>query len=210
MESPLCPPDGTCLIETFGYAPGQPVRRQELHLDRMARSAVALGYPFDRERARKMMDTVAADHPLRCRMTLAADGALELTHAPLPPNPAEWRVALSGVRLQSGDPWLGHKTTQRAVYDAARAAMPDGVDEVILLNERGELCEGSITNLFVTQGGQRLTPPLSCGLLPGVLRAELLAQGQAQEKVLSPEDLARASRIEMGNSLRGLIPAQIA
>ncbi|MGB8622576.1 MAG: aminotransferase class IV, partial [Paracoccaceae bacterium] len=106
--------------------------------------------------------------------------------------------------------WLGVKTTRRALYDAARAALPDGLDELLYLNQRGEVCEGTITNIFFETGQGLLTPPLSCGLLPGVLRAELLAQGRAREAVLRPADLGTARAVFVGNSLRGLIRAEIA
>ncbi|WP_424990839.1 aminotransferase class IV family protein [Fluviibacterium sp. S390] len=209
MESPFRPDLDVNLIETFRWEPDEGVRRQAAHLDRLAGSAAVLGFAFDRAAASARLAGIAGDGPLRCRLSLAQDGALDLTTVPLPPTPPEWRVALSDVRLPSGDPLLRHKTTRRDLYDAARAAMPAGMDEVILCNERGEMCEGAITNLFVTLDGVRLTPPLACGLLPGVLRAEMLAQGTAREAVLTPKDLTHATRIEMGNSLRGLIPARL-
>jgi 4-amino-4-deoxychorismate lyase len=104
---------------------------------------------------------------------------------------------------------LQHKTTRRVVYDTARASLPDGIDELLFLNEREELCEGTITNLFIEMpDGRRLTPPVSCGLLPGILREQLLEEGWA-EAVLTMNDLKSAKAIFMGNSLRGLIPAKL-
>ncbi|SDE84357.1 aminotransferase class IV family protein [Limimaricola pyoseonensis] len=194
------------IIETLGAHPGEGARRLAAHLDRMAGTAAELGYPFDRDRAEALLD-LSPEHPLRCRLTLDADGAFELTTAPLAPNPDEWRVAIHPQRLDPDDPWLGRKTTHRALYDAARAALPEGVDEWLFLNRRGALCEGTITNLFVEKGEARLTPALSCGLLPGVLRAELLVQGW-REAALAVEDLDGA-RLWLGNSLRGLIPARL-
>ena len=78
---------------------------------------------------------------------------------------------------------------------------------MIFLNERDEVCEGARTNIFVERDGALLTPPLECGLLPGVLRAHLLAQGRAREKILRLADLAEDFLI--GNSLRGLLRAQL-
>jgi len=103
-----------------------------------------------------------------------------------------------------------HKTTNRAFYDQPRqqAHAAHGVDEVLFRNERGELTEGSITNLFVARDGMLLTPPLSSGLLPGTLRAELLATGKATEQVLTLADLETAEAIWLGNSVRGLIRAE--
>ncbi|MEQ9261500.1 MAG: aminotransferase class IV, partial [Roseovarius sp.] len=85
------------------------------------------------------------------------------------------------------------------------AALPEGCDELLFLNDRGELCEGTITNLFVDLGEGLLTPPLASGALPGILREDLIAREQAREAVLRPADLAAAQAVWLGNALRGLI-----
>jgi 4-amino-4-deoxychorismate lyase len=113
-----------------------------------------------------------------------------------------WRLGLAGVRLTSSDPWLQVKSTRRAAYEAGRAAMGAGLDEVIFANERGEVCDGSITTLFFDRGAGMRTPPLACGVLPGVFRAEM---GCAEE-VLRVEELGQV-RLWVGNSLRGLSEA---
>ncbi|RUX19378.1 hypothetical protein EOA23_30680, partial [Mesorhizobium sp. M2A.F.Ca.ET.042.01.1.1] len=88
--------------------------------------------------------------------------------------------------------------------------LPTRADEVILANERGEICEGTITNLFTDFGnGPLATPRLDCGLLPGILRGELLDEGRAVEAIYSFDDLKAAKAIFVGNSLRGLIPARL-
>lgn len=216
MESPVRPRDALQndpafrLIETLGWHPGEGFRHLPLHLARMERSASAFGIPFDPEQGRVMLAEAAGDAPLRCRLTLDADGQLDLTTAPLGRTPAEWRLGIADTRLEAGDLWLQHKTTRRALYDEARANLPDGMDELLFLNEREELCEGTITNLFVTcVDGQVVTPPLSCGLLPGILRQVMLESGQCVEAVLSLDDLQNAQALHMGNSLRGLIPARL-
>ncbi|WP_037308436.1 aminotransferase class IV family protein [Ruegeria halocynthiae] len=213
MESPLCPPDDPDfrVIETLAFRPGQGLVRRDRHLARMARSAAALGLPFDTGQAVAALEGVAGPSPLRCRLTLAADGQVDVTTGPLAENPPVWRVAIAQTRLTASDVWLRHKTTQRAVYDQARAALPDGIDEVLFLNHRNELCEGTITNLFLDMpDGPRLTPALSCGLLPGVLREERLENKQVAESVLSLTDLKNAEKLYVGNSLRGLIRAELA
>jgi para-aminobenzoate synthetase/4-amino-4-deoxychorismate lyase len=105
--------------------------------------------------------------------------------------------------------WLAHKTTNRDFYDLPRqeAQQRLAVDEVVFLNERDELAEGSITNLFIEKNGRLYTPALSSGLLPGTLRAELIATGRAEEAVLRLADLETADALYLGNSVRGLIRA---
>jgi para-aminobenzoate synthetase/4-amino-4-deoxychorismate lyase len=89
----------------------------------------------------------------------------------------------------------------------SRRVARKGIDEVLFLNERGELTEGSRTNLFVRRDGTLVTPPVSCGLLPGILRGKLIESGECVEDVLYPRDLETAGEIFLGNSLRGLMPA---
>ncbi len=84
-----------------------------------------------------------------------------------------------------------------------------GTDEVVFLNERSELCEGARSTIFVARGGRLLSPQLSSGLLPGTLRAELLATDKAEEAVLTPADLMGEEVWFMGNSVRGLVRTRL-
>jgi 4-amino-4-deoxychorismate lyase len=186
---------GLKLIETMHWD-GAGVPRWPLHRNRLQRSAVMLGWGCPK------VVPAGPDHPARLRLTLDASGSAEWSATQLPPTRATWRIGLANGRLQSDDPWLQLKSTRRAAYDQARAAMPDGLDEVIFLNERGEVCDGTITSVFFDRGQGMRTPPLSSGLLPGVLRAELAPP----EEILLAEDLPRV-RLWVGNALRGLIPA---
>jgi 4-amino-4-deoxychorismate lyase len=207
VESPVRGPlpDDLTLIETFGRREGVFVRLGD-HLDRLARTAAALGVPHDRAAIERALGSVRGADPLRVRLTLARDGTVAVAAAPLGAGAALWRLAVARERLDADDPWLRLKTSERGRYDRVRAAMPEGVDEVVFLNTRGEVCEGTITNVFVQEGEGLLTPPLASGLLPGVLRGVLLRDGRAREAVLRMEDLARGP-VYVGNSLRGLVPA---
>jgi 4-amino-4-deoxychorismate lyase len=205
-------PPGTRLIETFGWHPGRGVARLETHLARLSASARVFGYPVDPAHIAALIASLSGDKPLRCRLTLGRDGVADLTWSHLPaPSQRPWRVGFAGPRLTASDVWLRHKTTQRALYDRARDHLPAGIDELLFLNDRGEVCEGTITSLFVTcADGRRVTPPLSSGCLPGILRAELLAAGAAEAAVVTPEMLESATAVHLGNALRGQIPAVMA
>ena len=212
MESPFRDPlpDGLSLFETLRWTPGDGALRGDRHLARMARAARRLGFPFDGAEARALLEGLTGDAPLRVRLALFPDGRFERITAPYTPVQGVWRLRIAEARVRADDPWRGVKTTQRALYDAARAALPEDCDELLFLNERGTLCEGTITNLFVERGGVLLTPPLSAGCLPGILREELLETGRAREADLALEDLRAAPALYVGNSLRGLIPAVLA
>lgn len=193
------------LIETFGWDGSRFVRLAR-HRDRMAASAIALGFHFAAAAFDAAVPNDLGPVPRRVRLTLDRGGAFAATTSPLAPNPALWRIAIAEESLLSADPRLAHKTTDRALYDRARAALPAGVDEYLFLNERGEAAEGTITTLFFDLGEGLRTPPLSSGCLPGCLRAELLATGRVREEPL-PASLLPRAKLWMGNSLRGLIPA---
>ncbi len=191
---------GLKLIETMLWD-GVAFPRLPLHLARLAQGSGALGWDVPLARVRVALAGLG-EAPLRVRLTLDAGGRVEVGTRPLPPAKTEWRLGLARERLASGDPWLGVKSTNRAVYDAARAGLAEGLDEVIFFNERGEVCDGTITTVFFDRGQGMRTPPLSSGLLPGVLRAELAWR----EEVLMAEDIPRV-RLWVGNALRGMIPA---
>ncbi|MGZ5938942.1 MAG: aminotransferase class IV, partial [Rhizomicrobium sp.] len=145
----------------------------------------------------------------RVRLALDETGAFNCSIAPIGAAPARWSYAISPHRVNSADELLRHKTDWRSFYDdeQARLARLTGCDEAIFLNERGELAEGSRTNIFIRRAGKLVTPPLTAGVLDGVLRRELIESGACIEATLTPEDIA--GEVFLGNSLRGLIPAEL-
>jgi len=144
------------------------------------------------------------------RLLLARDGAVSVTSGLIAPAAgAPLRVGLAAERLDAADPFLRHKTTRREAYERAFAqAEAAGLDEAILLNRRGEVADASRNSVFVERDGRLLTPPIASGALPGVLRAELIAQGRAVEHALTPADLDMGT-LFLGNSLHGLRPASL-
>ena len=209
-------PAGFDLMETLRWEPEAGFVRLHRHLARLGASAAELDFAFDHERATAALaeSVRSAQTPMRVRLLLSSEGGASATAQPFAalPDGTVWRLKLARATLRSDDPLLRHKTTRREAYVGARAEYPaDEANEVLLANERGEVCEGAITTLFADFGdGILLTPHLDCGLLAGVLRAELLDQGQARQAILSPADLGRAKALFVGNSLRGLIAARLA
>lgn len=201
-------PASLVIIETIGYTPKDSFARLGLHMDRAERTCARFGVNFDRGETLFAVGSAVGSVPARVRLTIDLSGVVSVTTTELTQTSDDWVVAMSDVVLQSDDPWLGVKTSQRATYDQARAELPNGLDELIFLNENGHLCEGTITNLFVQRGDVLLTPPLSAGVLPGVLRQEMLENGTAIEADLMPADLDNAD-VYVGNSLRGLIKARM-
>jgi 4-amino-4-deoxychorismate lyase len=193
---------GTRLIETLLWD-GSRFPRLAGHLARLTGSALRLGFACDPVAVQAALHAATGTVPRRVRLTLAPDGALAVETAALPAARVLSRLGPAAERLASGDPWLTVKSTRRAAYDRARAALPPGIDEAVFLNERGEVCDGTITTIFFDRGQGLRTPPLACGLLPGVLRAEMAVP----EEVLRSEDLPRV-RLWVGNAVRGLIRAE--
>lgn len=199
------------LIETLRWDSSAGFVRLDRHLGRMQRSAALFGLPFDAAKAHAALAGIVANCRglQRVRLTLDETGIMDAAAADLGPTPKAWRYTISRKPLSSEDVFLQHKTTWREVYDAAarRAAEDDDADEVIFLNQRGEITEGSRSNVFVRIDGKLSTPPRTAGLLDGVLRRALLEDGSCVERALMPDDLMRAEEVWLGNSLRGLIPA---
>ncbi|HEY8125269.1 MAG TPA: aminotransferase class IV [Methylocystis sp.] len=203
------------LIETLLWTRDEGFRLLPEHLARLAASSAALGFAHDEARIRDALNAAvagASSGRMRLRLVLAREGTIETSVTPIEPVPREtiWRVAVAKRRFASADPLLRHKTTRRALYEdaLAEAAQRCGADEVLFQNERDELCEAARCNLFAPRGDVLLTPPLSCGLLPGTLRAALIAQGRARESILRLEDISQAEFF-LGNSVRGLVHARL-
>lgn len=209
------PPKPFELIETLLHDGANGFWLLDGHLRRLAASAAYFGYAFDETKVREALDEAVRGREgarLRVRLLLAEDGSLTVTTADQPPQAADavMRYVISDTRLDSTNAFLFHKTTRREVYDREwqHYAETRKADEVLYLNERGELAEGSRTNVFIERDGILLTPPISSGLLPGVLRSTLIASGRAREAALTREDLTRGEAVYVGNSVRGLVKAE--
>lgn len=199
------------LIESMRWSPDEGHVLLARHLARLEASARYFGFACDIAALERQLIARAATYtqsPCLVRLVLARDGTVTLENRPLPAGDAAapMRYRLADTAMDSRDVRLYHKTTDRAFYDDAHKAATTGgdCDELVFFNERGELTEGSRTNIFIARGNTLLTPPVSSGLLAGTLRAELLANGRAQEAVLTLQDLESAQKVYLGNGVRGL------
>jgi para-aminobenzoate synthetase/4-amino-4-deoxychorismate lyase len=195
------------LIETMRFDPRDGIAELERHLARMKRSADALAFAFDRHHARNELQaaTFFLREPRKLRLLLSRSGAIAIESRPLPPLPAgPVAVAVRPRPVDAEDFRLAHKTSDRGFYDKARGE----AFEILFADAAGFLTEGSWTSLFVERAGKLATPPLTRGLLPGVLRERLIEEGRAIEADLRVEDLAGTFYI--GNAVRGLIAAKLA
>ncbi|CAI8697385.1 bifunctional anthranilate synthase component I family protein/class IV aminotransferase [Burkholderia pyrrocinia] len=210
---------GFQLFETTAATRADGIRHLDRHLARLQRGADALGFRFDADALRREIDARCAaldgDGPYRMKLSLAKDGTVEIVAAPLKPLPAgPVGVLLASAHgfapTRASDALLLHKTTRRAEYDRAwQAAEALGGFDMLFVNERGEVTEGGRSNLFVKLDGQWVTPPLACGVLPGVMRGVLLDDRAfgAAERVVTCDDLARAQALLLTNALRGALDA---
>ncbi len=198
------------LLETMLYEPGIGFQLLDAHLERMRGSAEYFGYPFDADKARETLRGRVGDgrEPRRVRLMLSSEGVFAVESAPLAQQASPLRARLTTEPVQSSDPMLFHKTTYRTIYERRLAERP-GYDEVLLINERGELTEFANGNLVVRLEGEDWTPPIDVGLLAGTFRAELLAAGTLRERLLRPEDLVKADGVYRINSVRGREQVQV-
>ncbi|SDO90131.1 para-aminobenzoate synthetase / 4-amino-4-deoxychorismate lyase [Klenkia soli] len=195
------------LLETLGHTAAGGFTHLPEHLARLTDSAAYCGFACDHvEVVVALEEAVAGRTASRVRVTLDRAGRVQVvvTDPPAPTGPV--RLAVDTVPVDSADPWLQHKTTRRDVYTAAAARHP-GADDVVLVNERGEVTETTIATLCVQLGGRWWTPPTTSGCLPGTARARLLAEGALQERVLTVADLHAAQELAVASSLRGHRPA---
>lgn len=212
------------IFETMKWVPGSENEQAgfplgHAHFRRMQASARSLGVPFRPKDLHLALENAVYNKivPQRVRVAIYESSRIDVIVSDFMATPADtiWRLQVADTRLSRDDSWLRHKTSNRALYDSDRATFCTGgqavCDELIYLNQDDQVCEGSITSIFVGDVDAVLrTPALDCGLLPGVLRGQMLMDGRAVEAELTLDALRAAPQIFVGNALRGLIPAVLA
>ena len=197
------------LLETMALQGGE-FRHLDAHLARMQASAQHFATPWDELRVRDCLQVLALKHASglwRVRLLLDARGAPQAQAFALPPSPARVRLQLADRPLpEAHGEFVRFKTTRRAHYDAF-TPLDAAVFDTILWNPQGEITECTRGNIALELDGRWVTPPLECGLLGGVGRAQALESGRVVEAVVRREELARATQIAFVNSLRGWLAA---
>jgi para-aminobenzoate synthetase / 4-amino-4-deoxychorismate lyase len=211
---------GFRLVESMRWEPPKGYGNLEMHLQRLQGSCGCLMFRLDLDMVREMLITHAQSlmrgRTYKTRLMVSKGGLATVDSQPVEDVEAGGlkSVVLSSVRTRSNDFLLFHKTTARGLYDAEhdRFTRERGCYEVIFRNERGEITEGSRSNVFVEKERRLYTPPVSCGLLNGVMRQVILADPayRATERILNMKDLAEADRIFLTNSVRGVVQAVLA
>ncbi len=229
------------IIETILWAPEKGFFLLDPHIHRLTQSAAYFDFPIngqlileelDRQASfwRTPQDIIAPDNAKkegqtaqRVRVLLHRDGQFSVTatsceipkDTSLPFQPRTYgnpKVTIAKTLTDSASLHLFHKTTRRKDYDRElHHARANGFTEVFFRNEKGEMTEGSISNIVIQTGEHYLTPPVSSGLLPGTFRAHLLKTypQYIQEKALTQKDMEEADHIYMVNSVRGLIKVEL-
>jgi para-aminobenzoate synthetase / 4-amino-4-deoxychorismate lyase len=201
------------LIETIRWERTEGYLHLNLHLDRLERSAQYFLFEFNRDAVEKMLVNKEPDiEQARVRLLLDESGNVEIEWRELETSQSPVRIMLSKSRTNSNDRFLYHKTTNRNFYDEElHSARSQGYFDVIFRNERDEITEGAISNVFIEKNGKLFTPPLNCGILPGTFRQYVLesAKWDAHEKILTVKDLRNADRIYITNAIQGMLEANM-
>jgi len=198
------------LLETLRWSPGDGFVLLERHLQRLQAAAEYFSMPMPGAEVDAALAAAVAEAvgPLRVRLLVSRQGQVRVEQQPFVPAAGVVRAALAPAPVDSSDVFLFHKTTNRRVYDEARASVP-GVDEVLLWNAGGEVTEGTTANLVAEIDGVRVTPPIASGLLAGTYRAMLLDTGRVTERVLTIDDLRHATALWLVNSVQGERPVEL-
>ena len=187
-------------LETMLWENGE-IFLLDRHLKRLAESAEYFNFKFDPEKICARLRNLRIKKPTRIRVLLSKGGEFDVQTIGLKRLDASSALAIAKEPVDSAEVFLYHKTTNRAVYENAKAEFPEA-DDVLLYNERGEVTESCIANIVVEIEGRKVTPPISCGLLSGTFRDELLERGEIEEGLVTLDELKAASAVWLINSVR--------
>ena len=201
------------LIETLLWKTGM-FFLLELHLARLKKSAAYFSFSCDiaiiKKKLAECVKSFIPNEKFKIRLLLNSSGNISLKSEPIIPLlESPLKTGFSDKKTDKTDPFFKHKTTNRSLYNSEYlAAKKNGFFDVIFLNQANEITEGSISNIIIQKNNEYFTPPLICGLLPGVYRTYLLETEDLpiKETVLKKEDIVSADKIFLVNSVRKMVP----
>ncbi len=194
------------LIETMLFR--DTLQHLVLHMARLEKSAEHFAFIFDEdeisEKIRIATGTLKPGTPYKVRLLLSKEGKTEITTEIIEDPPGDFRIAISKKKTESGNDFLLHKTTNRDLYNSELArARKKGFFDIIFMNEREEITEGAITNIYIEKEGVIITPPLSSGVLPGTIRTNQIKNHVAVEEVFFMDDLIKSEEVYISNAVIG-------
>jgi para-aminobenzoate synthetase / 4-amino-4-deoxychorismate lyase len=204
------------LIETMVWEPANGYALMELHMQRLLESADYFNYKYSRNDIIKHLKKISkgfnSQQKYRVRLLLDKNGNMETSCSSIDMDSALDAITISSRRTDSSDKWLYHKTTNRRIYDSEHSKYRKlGFFDIIFQNEKGQITEGAISNIFIEKAGIYYTPPIECGVLKGVYRSYLLNQKKlkVKEKIIYLKDLLKADNIIMTNAVRGIVKVRL-
>ena len=192
------------LVETMLWKPDKKILLKKDHLKRLSNSALFFNRELNFDKAEILLNSISEKKPQKIRLLLNDKSQLffEKTSIDLSDNNNTLKIKLSKNCINSSNIFLQHKTTNRSVYEYSKKDL-DNYDDVLLWNEKNEITECCIYNIAIYKKGRWVTPPLKCGLLPGIMRAELIKQNKIYEEIIYVSDLTSNTKIMLFNSVRG-------
>lgn len=201
-------PQEFSLFETMLWTPQDGYFLLEKHIARMTDSAEYFDFPCTKEKLGNFLNQISRDFtsPKRVKVLLNRLGELSEETKDFHSQDRPFQIRPAKHPIDSSSEFLFHKTTRREIYPTLRAPIEacggEGVNDLLLFNEKNELTEFTIGNLVVEMDGKFFTPPLSCGLLAGTFRAHLLETNQIKERVVHRDELQKCSKVFLVNSVR--------
>ena len=200
------------LIETMLWDPGKGYVLMKLHMQRLLESAEYFNYRYNQESTIKKLNNISkvfdVKQKYRVRLLLNRNGNVETSYSILDTKNTPKIITISSKSTESSEKWLYHKTTNRGLYDNEYNRYRKlGFFDVIFKNEKGQITEGAVSNIFIKKNDIYYTPPIKCGVLNGVYRRYLLQENKIKikEEIIYPEDLLKADSVLMTNAVRGIV-----
>ncbi|MDD7986270.1 aminodeoxychorismate synthase component I [Lentisphaera marina] len=206
------PPPPSEVFTSFLWSRTEGFNHLDKHLNRIDQSCQWLLRPFDAQACRESLSKLKQrleeekfDYA-KVRISIDFDGQYTINHQDLA-NPfwKDLKVAIyTESHINSKDPYTYHKTDRRDIYNKAfDYAKQNNLDEVIILNEQGHVCEGSISAIMIIdKDGHKVVPRLKSGILPSISRQVLIENEDIIQRTITIEDLQNAQSVALGNSVR--------